>query len=559
MSFLRPFVVWLCATVLLVIASVGHSQEQVADLILTNGKIITVDDRFTIARAVAIKGERIIAVGKNQDMAKLSGAATRRIDLRGKTVIPGLIDNHAHFIRAAEHWHQEMRLDGVTSRNQVLQMLAERVRGARPGDWIVTLGGWSEEQFTDEPRGFRLEELDRIAPNNPVVLQAVYNRSYLNTAALKASKIDENTPNPPGGRIEKGASAKPTGIIQDAGGVAFVAAKVPLPDREKWTENTRKLVADLNAMGLTAWLDAGGRGMSAEHYESYKYLADLGQLNARAFWTTIRQPANPEQVEKVLAEISQQKPFQGNDYFDNVGWGESIYAPVTTQLLRAESNTKPEDMAQMRRLALALAERGLFVNSHVEMAAAIDAFLKEYESINKERPIKGLRWSFSHLDQINEAQLERMKKLGMSAQIHSRPLIQGALMHKVHGDKAWDMPPFRRVQDSGIPWGLGSDATAVTTSNPFYTLGFAVTGKMVGGVKVNRQTITREEALIAHTRSNAYFVFREGDLGSLQAGKYADMLVLDGDYLTVPAEAIKDLKPVMTIVGGKIVYDAQRQ
>src|SRR6059058_4146357 len=148
------------------------------------------------------------------------------------------------------------------------------------------------------------------------------------------------------------------------------------------------------------------------------------------------------------------------------------------------------------------------------MTAAIDAFLDEYEAINTERPIKGLRWSFSHLDQVSEAQLERMKRLGMSAQIHSRPLIQGALMHKVHGEKAWDMPPFRRVQDSGILWGLGSDATAVTTSNPFYTLWFAVTGKMIGGREVNRQTITREEALIAHTRNNAFIVFQESNLGS---------------------------------------------
>jgi predicted amidohydrolase YtcJ len=558
MSSLRPFAVLVYAAVLLVVVSRGDAQQPVVDLILTGGKIITVDDRFTIAQAVAIRGERIIAVGKNQDITKLAGAATRKIDLGGKTVIPGLIDNHAHFIRVAEHWHQEMRLDGVTSRKQALKMLGERMRAARPGDWIVTLGGWSEEQFTDEPRGFSIEELDRIAPDNPVVLQAVYNHSYLNTTALRAVKIDENTPDPPGGKIEKDPSGKPNGMVRGAGGVAFVAAKIPLPDRQKWIENTRKLVADLNAMGLTAWLDAGGRGMSAEHYEAYKYLAERGELNARAFWTTIRQPATPEQVEKVLAEIAQQNPFQGNDYFDNVGWGETLYAPVTTQLLRAQSNTKPEDMAQMRRLALALAERGLYVNSHVEMTAAIDAFLNEYEAINRERPIKGLRWSFSHLDQVDEAQLQRMKKLGMSAQIHSRPLIQGALMHRVHGDKAWEMPPLRRVQDSGIHWGLGSDATAVTTSNPFLTLGFAVTGKMVGGAKVNRQTITREEALIAHTRSNAFFTFREADLGSIQKGKYADMLVLDRDYLTVPADAIKDLKPVMTFVGGKIVFDGKR-
>jgi predicted amidohydrolase YtcJ len=163
---------------------------------------------------------------------------------------------------------------------------------------------------------------------------------------------------------------------------------------------------------------------------------------------------------------------------------------------------------------------------------------------------------FSHVDQVTEAQLKRMKRLGMSAQLHSRPLIQGALMHKVHGDKAWDMPPFRRVQDSGIHWGLGSDATAVTPSNPFYTLSFAVTGKMIGGRQVNRQTITREEALIAHTRSNAYFLFQESNLGSLARGKYADLLVLDRDYLTVPEDEIKDIKPLLTMLGGKVVHDA---
>jgi predicted amidohydrolase YtcJ len=262
-------------------------------------------------------------------------------------------------------------------------------------------------------------------------------------------------------------------------------------------------------------------------------------------------------MDKVVADIPNLKPFQGNDYFDNVGFGESGYAPLTTQLLRASSNTKPEDLAQLRRLAQALAERGIYFNTHVEMTEAIEAFLGVYEALNKERPIKGLRWSFSHLDQVTPEQLERMKQLGMTAQIHSRPLIQGVLMHRVHGDKAWDMPPFRRIQDSGIHWGLGSDATAVTTSNPFYTLSLAVTGRMIGGHKVNRQTITREEALIAHTRANALFLFQEGNLGSLQPGKYADLLVLDRDYLKVPADQIKDIKPVMTMVGGKVVYEVK--
>ncbi|HEY6722353.1 MAG TPA: amidohydrolase [Burkholderiales bacterium] len=529
----------------------AHAAEP-ADTILLNGKIVTVDDRFTFAQGVAIRGERIVAVGKNADVLELQGRGTKIVDLRKRTVIPGLIDNHAHFIRAPEH--DELRLDGVTSRARALAMLAERVSASRPGDWIVTLGGWSEDQFTDDPRGFALDELDRIAPDNPVVLQAVYSQSYLNSAALKAAGIDAGTPDPRGGKIEKDAGGNPAGLVRGAGGVAFVAAKIPLPDKETWLANVRKFVAGLNAMGITAWYDAGGRGVDARHYEAYQALADRNELNARAFWTTIRQPATPEQVNKVLAEIQQHRPFQGNDTFDNIGWGESVYLPATTSLVRNDFVVKPEDMREVRRIAQTVAESGMFLNAHVEMENAIDAYLDEYEAINKVEPIKGLRWVFAHLDQVTGAQLERMKRLGMYAGLHSRPLIQGAMMHKVHGERAWDMPPFRRVQDSGIRWGLGSDATAVTTSNPFYTLWFAVTGRMIGGRQVNRQTVTREEALIAHTRSNAFFVFQESNLGSIQPGKYADLVVLDRDYFSVPAVQIKDIKPLMTIVGGKIVH-----
>ncbi|MGE5525020.1 MAG: amidohydrolase [Rhodospirillaceae bacterium] len=543
-----------CALLAGLLASVAVVAAETADVVLVNGKVVTVDDRFTIAHALAIKGERIVAVGANAEVRKLAGASTRTLDLAGKTVIPGLIDNHAHWIRAAEH--DELRLDGVTTRREAIERLTQRVKSAKPGEWIVTLGGWSEQQFTDDPRGFPLAELDRIAPHSPVVLQAIYRHSYLNTAALRAAKIDEATPDPRNGKIDKDGAGKPTGVVSGAGGVAFVAAKIPLPPPDVWLEQTKKLVGQLNAMGITAWLDAGGRGMGAEHYKPYRTLAERGELNARVFWTTIRQPATPEQVDKVLEEIPDQKPFQGNDYFDNVGWGESVYAPVTTQLLSKGGNTRPEAIAQMKRIAAALAKQGLYLNSHVEMAPSIDAFLDAYEEIHRQYPIKGLRWSFSHLDQVTAAQLERMKRLGMSAQIHSRPLIQGALMHEVHGDAAWDMPPFRRIQDSGIAWGLGSDATAVTPSNPFYTLSFAVTGRMIGGRHVNRQSITREEALIAHTRSNARFLFQEGNLGSLQPGKYADLIVLDRDYLTVPEDAIQDIRPVMTIVGGKVVYEA---
>ena len=525
-----------------------------ADVVLVNGKIATVDERFAMVEALAVRDRRVIATGSSEAMRRHAGPETKIIDLRGRTVIPGLIDNHSHWVRAAEH--DELRFDGVETRAQALKMLADRVKATKPGEWVIVLGGWSEEQFTDDPRGFPLAELDGIAPGHPVVLQSVYRHSYLNTAALQAANINETTPNPAGGNIEKDAAGKPTGIVRGAGGVAFVAGKVPLKAREAWLSNTRRMVTYLNSLGVTAWGDAGGRGMSAKHYEPYQYLAGRDELNVRVFWTTIRQPVNQEQVEKVLQEIPLLKPFQGNDYFDHIGWGETVYRPLTTQLLRKGGNTNPADLAQMMRIVRALAERGVYLNSHVEMTNVIDAFLDQYEALNRERPIKGLRWSFSHLDQVTDKQLERMKRLGMNAQIHSRPLIQGVLMHRVHGEAAWDMPPFRRVQDSGIMWGLGSDATAVTTSNPFYTLSFAVTGKMVGGHHVNRQSISREEALVAHTRNNAYILFQESNIGSLAPGKYADLLVLDRDYFSVPADEIKDIRPQITMVGGRIVYES---
>ena len=552
---MRKFVPAAIVAAASMLGAAGTSAAERADIILLNGRIVTVDQRFSIAQGVAIKGQRILAVGGNADVLEHQGPGTKVIDLKKQTVIPGLIDNHAHFIRAPEH--DELRLDGVVTRSRALAMLGERVRAARAGEWIVTLGGWSEDQFADDPRGFPLEELDRIAPDKPVVLQAVYLRSYLNSAALKAAGIDSSTPDPRGGAIEKDSGGRLTGMVSGAGGVAFVAARIPLPDKEQWIENVRKYVAGLNAMGITAWYDAGGRGIDERHYNAYRALADRGELNARAFWTTIRQPATPEQVDKVLAEIQQATPFQGSDYFENIGWGESVYQPATTQLLRNDYEVKPEDMRQVRRILQAVAESGMFLNAHVEMGNAIDAYLTELEAVNKVEPIKGLRWVLSHLDQVTDAQLERMKRLGLYAGLHSRPLIQGALMHTVHGERAWDMPPFKRVQDSGIVWGLGSDATAVTTSNPFYTLWFAVTGRMIGGRRVNRQSVSREQALIAHTRSNAHFVFQENNLGSLAPGKYADLLVLDRDYFTVPAAQIRDIRPILTMVGGKIVYQAK--
>src|ERR1700727_386745 len=167
--------------ILVAVAGMLCAQQPAPDLILTDGKIITVDERFTIAQAVAIKGDRIVAVGTNQEMARMAGTSTRRIDLMGRAVIPGLIDNHMHLLRAATTWLRELRFDGVESRKQAIEMLRARAKAAGPGEWVYNIGGWAHQQFTDDPKPFTREELDMIVPDNPVALQESYYQVDLNS------------------------------------------------------------------------------------------------------------------------------------------------------------------------------------------------------------------------------------------------------------------------------------------------------------------------------------------------------------------------------------------
>ena len=543
-------------TLLAIACSTAGSAQPTADTVLLGGKIVTVDDRFTIVEALAVKDGRVIAVGSTTEIEKFKGAATQVLDLGGRTVIPGLIDNHAHFMRAAEYWHREVRLDGITSHSEALGLIKDKAAQSNAGEWVVVLGGWSEEQFTDEPRGFTKSELDAIAPNNPVALQLFYFRVYANSAALKVMGIDASTRDPAGIKIEKDEKAQLTGALSGGPAIGLLRAKLGEVARDKAVENVRNLMRDLNRLGITSFQDQGGTGIKASHIEAFRLVHDSGQVTVRSFYNYYEEPRSAADVDDLIGRMAKLKPFQGDDWFDLTGYGETLYFPLHDALLAKAANPSAEALQLWQHLGLALAKNGIHLNVHAQLRGSIDGFLGAMEAINKERPIKGLRWTFSHLDQAQAQDLDRMKRLDLYAQIHSRPTIQGALMFKVHGDLTYDMPPLRLIQDSGIPWGLGSDATAVTPSSPFYTLWWAVTGKMIGGKQVLRQTISREEALIAHTRSNANFLFQEANLGSLARGKYADLLVLDRDYLTIPAEEIAAIKPVITMVGGKIVYNA---
>jgi predicted amidohydrolase YtcJ len=536
------------------------AQQPAPDLILSNGKIVTVDEKFTIAEAVAISGERIVAVGTNQEIAKLAGPRTQRVNLAGREVIPGLIDNHMHLLRAALTWSRELRLDGVTSRAQAVAMLRARAKLAGHGEWIYCIGGWTRQQFTDNPKPFTREELDEIAPENPVSLQESYYRIFLNSRALEAFGIKAGAPDPADfvtGSILRDASGKPLGIIQgDIAATRPVSARLPKVAPDQLEASAQALVEGMNRAGLTA---IGVPGCEPSVMEIFQKWKAQGRLNVRVFCIEGMAAAAPDRFDGALQQVAPMKArlFQGDSMIDTVAFGETVYGPLHDPMFALKSNPPADQLELWRRMATEIAKTGLPLHVHAELHNTIDAFLDQIEAVNKVYPVKNLRWVLAHVNQIDAAQLERMKKLGMYAAVHPWAVINGGIMHEGFGDGAFDMPPLRTIQNSGIAWGLGSDGTAANQTLPFTELAFTVTGQMVGGALVNRQSISREDALIAYTRKNAYFVFQENNLGSLQPGKLADLVILDRDYLTVPAEQIRRIRPVMTMLGGRIVYDGR--
>jgi predicted amidohydrolase YtcJ len=512
----RPLVaiVW-CLTGIAAAVVVARSQTQPADIILTNGKVVTVDDRFSIASAVAIRGDRIVAVGSDRDVAALAGTATRRIDLAGRMVIPGLIDNHMHLLRAGTTWQYEVRLDGVESRKLALDRLRDRAKTTPRGEWIYTLGGWAMEQFADDKTPFTRAELDRAVPDHPVFLQASYFRGYLNSRAIQTLGVDA-----------------PNGVVEE-GGVRAVAARLPTASGERLEVSTRQMLGDFNRMGLTSF---GSAGCEEDVLPLYRRWAARAELNVRVFCIT-----------------GALQPPRGDQFIDHVAYGESVYGPLHDPMFVAKSNPSAAGLAEWRRIATGVAQARRQLHVHANLTDTIDAFLDQIDIIRKQHPITELRWTLAHVNQINAKQLARMKTMGVHAAVHPWAIINGGINLTVFGDAAYDMPPLETIQRSGVVWGFGSDGSRANQIRPFTTLWWAVTGKMVGGIRLLRQPIRREQALIAHTRSNAYLLFRERDLGSIEVGKLADLAVLDRDYLTVPADQIKDITSVMTLVAGRIV------
>jgi predicted amidohydrolase YtcJ len=513
--------------ILAALTSPAAFAQQNIDTVVTNGKILTVDKDFRVVEALAINNGHIVARGTTAEVARYAGPNTKVIDVKGATVIPGLIDNHFHFTRAVERWHQQARFEGVDSRREALRILGARAASLKPGEWIMVPGGWAPRQFADAPGGFTLAELDRVAPANPLFVQEGYSLVYANSLALKAVGL-----NP-----ADGARRSATGLVSFQPPYALYDAMPPASPAQL-DQNLTDYMRELNATGLT-----GVYSLGQSHYLAER--AAKGPLPLR-LWETLPVFANdPASATSAAALIERSRPNQFDGEYGIFGLAETLYRPFFDLAPRKEP-WPAEIMNEYGKLATAAAHAGWHIHEHVINNSAVTDLLDILERVNKTQRIDRLRWTLGHVYDISPINTARAKALGMTLGVHGAAMQAAAHM------------PLRKIADSGIVFGIGTDATIVSHYSPFVTLGWLVSGLDVGGNRVLDETLTREEALIAHTRSNAFMFFQENALGTLEVGKQADLVVLDRDYMTVPAADIKHIHPTLTMVGGRVVFSAPK-
>jgi len=513
--------------VLAALAAIPALAQQNADTVVTNGKILTVDAGFGIVQALAIKDGRIVARGTNEEIARYVGAGTRTINVAGATVIPGLIDNHFHFTRGADTWHEQARFEGVGSRREALAILTAKASSVPAGGWIMVQGGWTPRQFADAPGGFTLAELDGVAPKNPLFVQEGYSVVYANSLALKAVGLDP----------ADGARRNAAGLVSFQPPYALYDAMPPISPAQR-EQNLTDFMRELNSTGLTGVYSLGQSAFLAAR-------AAKGPLPIRLWETLAFNATDPASATEAAALIERSRPNRFDGQFGIFGLGEVLYGPFF-DLAPRKDPWPAAIMNEYGKLATAAARAGWHVHQHVINNNAVTDLLDTLEKVNKAQRIDRLRWTMGHVYDISPENIARAKALGMTLGVHGAAMQAGAHM------------PLRKIADSGIVFGLGTDATIVSHYSPFVTLGWVVSGLDAGGNRVLDETLTREEALIAHTRSNAYLFFQEHALGSLEVGKQADLVVLDRDYMTVPPAQIKQIRPTLTMVGGRVVFSAAK-
>ncbi|KPC55412.1 amidohydrolase [Amantichitinum ursilacus] len=536
-----------------------------AQLILLNGRFHTVDPTQAQASAVAIDQGRFVAVGDAEAVMRLRDDATQVIDLQGQTVIPGLNDSHLHLIRGGLNYNLELRWEGVPSLADALRLLQEQARVTPAPQWVRVVGGWSEFQFA-ERRMPTLDEINAAAPDTPVFILHLYDRALLNRAALRVVGYDKNTPNPPGGEIVRDAAGNPTGMLiarPNAMILYATLAKGPKLPLEYQVNSTRQFMRELNRLGLTSAIDAGGGFQNyPDDYAVVQQLAREQQLTIRIAYNLFTQRKGQE-LDDFQHWTDTARIGGGDDFLRLNGAGEMLVfsAADFEDFLEPRPELAAGMEAELEQVVRHLVSQRWPFRLHATYDESISRMLDVFEKVNRDMPFDGLHWFFDHAETITPRNIDRIKALGGGIAIQHRMAFQGEYFAERYGAEAAKLtPPIQQMRSAGVPVGAGTDATRVASYNPWTALYWLVSGRTVGGLQLydDANRLTREDALALWTAGSAWFSSEQGKKGQIKVGQFADLAVLSADFFTVPEDAIKAIESVLTVVDGKIVYAADR-
>src|ERR1700754_969575 len=539
------------------------SHQDAPDLILINGLFTTLDKSKPTATAVAIKDSKFIAVGGDSEISQLKSDGTRTVDLKGRSALPGLIDNHLHLIRGGLNYNMELRWEGVPSLSEAMAMLKRQAENTPPPQWVRVVGGFTAHQFV-EKRLPTLDEINAAAPDTPVFILHLYDRALLNAAALRVVGYTKDTPAPPGGQIVRDSAGNPTGLLLAKPNAAIpyaTLAKGPKLPLDYQINSTRHFMRELNRLGITGAIDAGGGFQNyPEDYEVIQKLSDAGQLTIRLAYNLFTQKPKAEK-EDFINWTKSSTYKQGNDYFRHNGAGEMlVFSAADFEDFRVERPDMPEQMVDdLEGVVRVLAENRWPWRMHATYDETIARALDVFEKVNKDVPLAGLHWFFDHAETISEKSMDRIAALGGGVAVQHRMAYQGEYFVERYGTKAAEAtPPIARMLEKGVRTSAGTDATRVASYNPWVSLAWLVTGKTVGGLSLypQRNRLDRDTALRMWTEKVTWFSNEEGKKGQIAVGQLADLIVPDRDFFTCAEDEIASTVSDLTIVGGRVVYGA---
>lgn len=538
---------------------------QKADLIIYNAKIATMQKPGEFKQAVAVKDGIVVWVGDSREiLSDYKSSATEMIDAKGNTVIPGLNDSHIHIIREGLNYNAELRWDGVKTLKRAMEMLKEQAQRTPEGTWIKVIGGWNEFQF-EEKRQPTLREINEAVPDKPVFITYLYGKAFVNKKGIETLKYTKDTKYD-GSLVELDESGNPTGMLYaklKPTAIYTTLALTTTLNREERENSTIQYYHELNKYGLTSAIDAAGGGQNyPDDYGVALDLAKQGRLTIRTSYYLFAQVKGREyqDYEKWVSSTKLRRNdnmLLPNGYLAE-GAGENLVASAADfeNFLEPRIELSEDMESELEPIIRLLVKKRWPFRLHATYAESINRMLNVFEKVNKEIPFTGLHWCFDHAETITDIELERIKKLGGGIAVQFRMYYQGELYKEMYGEPDHQIPPIRKMLTMKIPVGLGTDATRVSTFNPWVSLYWAVTGKTAGDYQFwpAKDVLSRYEALQLYTTGSAWFSGEEKIKGKISRGQYADMVILNTDYFTVPVADIKDIHSLATIVNGKVVY-----